>query len=339
MRIALIAGPWLPVPPAAYGGTEAVIDRLARGFVAAGHEVVLFTTGDSTCAVPRAWVRERSAIERIGQSHVELHHLMHAYDAVGDADVVHDHTLLGPMYAEGRCDAPVVTTNHGPFSGELDEIYARVAGAGHARVVAISHDQASRSSAPISAVIHHGLEVDEFPVGSGAGGYALFLGRFSPDKGAREAVLAAREAGLPLVLAAKMREPEEVEYFHDQVEPLLCDTVRYVGEVGLERKVELLAGACALVNPIRWPEPFGLVMIEALACGTPVVACRVGSAPEIVEDGVTGFLCDSADELASALAQVGELERAACRKAVAGHFSAERMVHEHLDLYGGLLGA
>jgi glycosyltransferase involved in cell wall biosynthesis len=335
VRIALIAGPWLPVPPPAYGGTEAVIDRLARGFVTAGHDVMLFTTGDSTCPVPRDWVRERSAIDRIGQTSVELHHLVHAYDAVRGADIVHDHTLLGPVYSEGRCRAPVVTTNHGPFSDEMNEIFAR--SAEHAQVVAISHDQASRSTVPVSAVIHHGLEVEHFPVGRGDGGYALFLGRFSPDKGAREAVLAARDAGVPLILAAKMRGPEEKAYFRDQVEPLLGGTVRYVGEVGPERKAELLAGARALVNPIRWPEPFGLVMIEALACGTPVLASRLGSAPEIVEDGVTGFLCDSVDDVATAFARVDEIDRAACRKAAEGHFSAERMVREHLELYTRLL--
>jgi glycosyltransferase involved in cell wall biosynthesis len=308
-----------------------VIDRLARGFVAAGHEVLLYTTGDSTCPVPRAWVREAAAPEQIGQSYVEMHHLLHAYDEVGAYDVVHDHTVVGPIYAKGRTRGPIVTTNHGPFSGEMNEIYSRMAE--HAAVVAISHDQASRSSVPISAVIHHGLDPDEFPVGDGEGDHVVFLGRFSPDKGAREAVLAATQAGVPLVLAAKMREPLEVDYFEAEVKPLLSDTVQYVGEVGAQRKRELLGSARALLNPIQWPEPFGLVMIEALASGTPVVTTRWGAAPEIVDDGVTGFLCDSVDELADALGRLDEIDRTACRKVVEGHFSTERMVREHLDLY------
>jgi len=335
MRIALVAGPWLPVPPTAYGGTEGVIDRLATGFVAAGHEVLLFTTGDSTCPVPRAWVREHAVPEHIGESFLELHHLIHAYDAVADFDIVHDHTIIGPTYAKGRCRGRVVTTNHGPFRTELNDIYLRAAE--HAAVIAISHDQASRATAPVSAVIHHGVRPEDFPVGDGGGGYLLFLGRFSPDKGAREAVLAAKEAGITLLLAAKMRETGEVEYFHDEVEPLLDESVRYVGEVGFEDKLALLGSARALVNPIQWPEPFGLVMIEALACGTPVLSFRAGAAPEIVDDGVTGFVCDSTSDLVTAVRHVGDLDRKACRKDVETRFSADRMVREHLELYERLL--
>ena len=336
MRIALVAAPWLPVPPSAYGGTEAVIDRLALGFVEAGHEVLLFTTGDSTCPVPRAWARARSDLELLGQSVIELQHLIHAYDQVADFDIIHDHTVLGPAYAYGRCSGQVVTTNHGPFTAEINDIYAHVVQ--HAALIAISHDQASRSTAPVSAVIHHGVRPEDFPVGAGDGDYLLFLGRFSPDKGAREAALAAHEAGVDLVLAAKMRVAGEIEYFHEQVEPLLDSRVRYVGEVGRERKLELLGSARALLNPIRWPEPFGLVMIEALACGTPVLTLPWGAAPEIVEDGTTGFVCDSDAALVTAIGRIGELDRSACRRALESRFSADRMVRDHLDLYERLLG-
>jgi glycosyltransferase involved in cell wall biosynthesis len=335
MRIALVAAPWLPVPPTAYGGSEGVIDRLATGFVEAGHEVLLFTTGDSTCPVPRAWVRERSDLDLLGQSMIELHHLIHAYDKVADFDIIHDHTLLGPVYSQGRCRGRVVTTNHGPFTAELNDIYARVVP--HAALIAISHDQASRSAVPVSAVIHHGVRPEDFPVGPGDGDYLLFLGRFSPDKGAREAALLAHETGQELVVAAKMREPGEIEYFHEQVEPLLDSSVRYVGEVGPQRKLELLGSARALLNPIRWPEPFGLVMIEALACGTPVLTLRWGAAPEIVDDGTTGFVCDSDADLAASIGRVRELDRSACRRAVETRFSADRMVRDHLHLYERLL--
>ncbi len=336
MRIALVAAPWLPVPPTAYGGSEAVIDRLATGFVEAGHEVLLFTTGESTCPVPRAWVRARSDLDLLGQSMIELHHLIHAYDQVADFDIIHDHTILGPVYAQGRCRGQVVTTNHGVFSTEANEIYARVVPP--VALIAISQDQASRSAVPVSAVIHHGLRPEEFPVGSGDGDHLMFLGRFSPDKGAREAALVAHEAGVELVLAAKMREPGEIEYFHEQVEPLLDSRVRYVGEVGMDDKLELLGSARALLNPIRWPEPFGLVMIEALACGTPVLTLPWGAAPEIVDDGTTGFVCDSDAALVAAVGRIGELDRADCRRAVETRFSADRMVREHLDLFERLLG-
>jgi glycosyltransferase involved in cell wall biosynthesis len=335
MRIALVAGPWLPVPPPAYGGTEGVIDRLATGFQEAGHEVLLFTTGDSTCRVPKKWVREQAAPEYIGQSYVEVHHLLHAYDAVAEFDIIHDHTVVGPTMAESRARGKVVTTNHGPFTNELNEIYGRAAE--HAAVIAISHDQASRAQVPVSAVIHHGLRPEEWLVGQGEGDYLLFLGRFSPDKGAREAALVAQLAGVPLLMAAKMREREEVEYFKEQVEPLLSADVQYVGEVGMEEKQKLLGSARALLNPIMWPEPFGLVMIEALACGTPVLTLRSGAAPEIVEDGVTGLVFDRPEDLAASLNRIDELDREACRRAVEEHFSADRMVREHLDLFERLL--
>ena len=190
---------------------------------------------------------------------------------------------------------------------------------------------------PVSAVIHHGVRPEDFPVGAGDGDYLLFLGRFSPDKGAREAALAAHEAGVDLVIAAKMREPDEVAYFHDQVEPLLDSSVRYVGEVGMQRKLELLGSARALLNPIQWPEPFGLVMIEALACGTPVLTLHSGAAPEIVDHGITGFVSDSADGLVPAIERIGELDRTACRTAMETRFSAARMVEDHLTLYETLL--
>jgi glycosyltransferase involved in cell wall biosynthesis len=336
MRIALVAAPWLPVPPPAYGGSEGVIDRLATGFLEAGHDVLLYTTGDSTCPVPRAWSRAQSSPDLMGQSMIELHHLIHAYDEVADFDIIHDHTILGPTYAQGRCHGQVVTTNHGVFSAEVNDIYSRVVP--QVAVIAISHDHASRSTVPVSAIIHHGVRPDDFPVGAGEGDFLLFLGRFSPDKGAREAAVAAHEAGVELILAAKMREPLEVDYFHTEIQPLLDSSVRYVGEVGMAQKLELLGSARALLNPIRWPEPFGLVMIEALACGTPVLTLRWGAAPEIVDDGTTGFVCDSDADLVAAIERVGELDRADCRNAVETRFSASRMVRDHLDLYGRLLG-
>lgn len=190
-------------------------------------------------------------------------HVINAYDHVRDwgADVVHDHTLVGPVYAE-RFDLPVVTTNHGPFDGELADLYRAIAD--RVAVIAISHHQASTAiQTPIAAVIHHGVDVDASPHGSGDGGYALFLGRMSPDKGVDVAARVARRAEIRLRIAAKMREPAEVAYFERDVAPLLGDGIDYVGEVGGRAKLDLLAGARCLLNPIAWPEPFGMVMIEA----------------------------------------------------------------------------
>lgn len=336
MKIGIISPPWVPVPPPAYGGTEAVVDRLARGFHALGHDVLLFATGDSTCPVETRWVWEQAEGMRIGMAAVELRHLLHAYEAVRGCDIVHDHTLIGPVYAREFPDLRVVTTNHGPFNDELRDIYRFVGP--RVPVIAISHSQAaSAGDVPVARVIHHGIDPEAFPVGRGDGGYFLFLGRMTPEKGARRAALVARKAGVRLVIAAKMREPWEHRFFAEQVQPLLSEDVEYVGEVGGREKCELLAGARALLNPIRWPEPFGLVMIEAMACGTPVLSFREGAAPEIVDDGVTGFLCEDEEDMAATLERVDEIDRRACRAAVEGYFSTRRMVEDHLRLYRDVL--
>ncbi len=336
MRIAIIAPPWVPVPPPLYGGTEAVLDALARGLTTAGHDVLLYTTGDSTCPVPRSWTYEHAPGIGSGGVVAELRHVIDAYAAVRDADVIHDHTLVGPVYAERFAGLPVVTTNHGPFDRDLATVYRAV---GHrVPIIAISHHQASTArDVPIAAVIHHGVDTAQFPVGAGNGGYALFLGRMNPDKGVHTAARIARAAGVPLRIAAKMREPAELDYFNERVKPLLGGSIEYLGEVGGRDKLNLLAGAACLLNPIAWPEPFGMVMIEALACGTPVVATPCGAAPEIVDDGITGFVCSDEHALLTALRKVTELDRAACRRAVKDRFSAARMAEDHIDLYTSAL--
>lgn len=337
MRVAIVAPPWVPVPPPAYGGTEVVLDHLARGLADAGHDVLLYTTGDSTCPVPMAWVLPRAVGTVATGSATELRHVINAYAAVREwgADIVHDHTLVGPVYAD-RFPLPVVTTNHGPFESELGEYYRTIAPT--VPVIAISHHQASSAlRTPIAAVIHHGVDVDSFPFGTGSGGYALFLGRMSPNKGAHIAARVARLAGMPLVIAAKMREPAEHAFFEAEVSPLLGEGVEFVGEVGGVAKLSLLADAACLLNPLAWPEPFGMVMIEALACGTPVVATPCGSVPELVDDGDTGFIRAGEHDLAEALGRIGQIDRAACRKAANERFSTARMVADHLRLYDRVL--
>ena len=335
MRIGLIAPPWLPVPPPMYGGTEAIVDRLARGLVQRGHDVVLFTTGDSTCPVPKLWVYEQAQRELLGQVVVELRHLVRAYDALRDCDIVHDHTVAGPVYAMRYPELPVVMTAHGPFGGGLEDIYAAVAD--RVPLIAISHHQASTAHTPARAVIHHGIDPDAFPVGTGQGGYYCYMGRMAPYKGAREAVLIAREAGVRLLLAAKMDEPAEHDYFHDEVEPLLGDGIDYLGEIGGQERLDLLGNAVALLNPISWDEPFGLVMVEAIACGTPVLAFPRGAAPEIVDDGVTGLLCHDVADAVRRLPELAGLSRAACRHRAETYFSTARMVDEHIALYSDVI--
>ena len=336
MRIVLIAPPWIPIPPPAYGGTEMVIDTLARGLQAAGHDVLLITTGDSTCEVTKQWTLPRAAGFNAPAPITELRHIIAGYQAAGEADIVHDHTLIGPVYAARFPELPVVTTNHTVFSQELSEYYSGIAD--RVPIIAISHHHASTSgSIPVATVIHHGLDLDRYPFGCGDGRYALFLGRVHPDKGLDRAIDIAREAGVPLVIAAKIWQPDEWQWFEDAIRPRLGHGVEYVGEVGFAQKIELLRGASCLLNPIRWDEPFGLVMIEALACGTPVIATPRGAVAEIVTDGETGFIREADDCLAEAVANVGCIDRRRCRLQVESCFSAERMVRDHVAFYQSVI--
>jgi glycosyltransferase involved in cell wall biosynthesis len=337
MRIGLIAPPWIPVPPPGYGGTEAVIDRLARGLVRAGHDVLLAAAANSACPVCRVPGTDEAAdgAPITGDAMTELRHVVTSYAAMADVDIVHDHTMCGPLYRHHPVGVPVVTTIHGPFDDALNPICRALR---DVPVIAISHSQASTAACvPVAAVIHHGIDVAAVPEGRGRGGFASFLGRMSPDKGPREAALIARAAGVPLRMAAKLREPAEKEYFDAEVKPLLCSDVEYVGELGERDKFELVGNSFALLNPIQWPEPFGLVMIEALAVGTPVVATPLGSAPEIVDDGVTGYLRKGCAALADALTSAADLDRAACRTAADSRFATERMVRAHVQLYTDLI--
>jgi glycosyltransferase involved in cell wall biosynthesis len=337
MRIGLIAPPWLPVPPPAYGGTEMVVDGLARGLQALGHDVRLFTVGESTCPVPREYLYA-SGWEPMGDSVAEAAHVLAAYEALADVDIIHDHTIVGPLLAASRGvrRPPVVTTSHGSFTTQTRRVFAHIAR--HAAVVAISRAQAATAGeVPIAAVIHHGIDLDLHTPGPGTGGYLLFVGRMSPEKGVHHAVRAARAAGQRLVIAAKMREPAERCYFEQQVRPLLRPGDDLPSEQPLRPRLELMRNAAALLNPITWCEPFGLVMVEALAAGTPVLAFPNGAAPEIVRHGRAGYLCHGEDEMSSAIGDVPLIRRDACRTAAEERFSIERMAQDHERLYRRLL--
>ena len=337
MRIGLIAPPWIPVPPPAYGGTEEVIDNLARGLTALGHDVRLFTVGESICPVPRRWLY-RSPAEPMGDRFREAAHVLAAYQALAGADIIHDHTELGPLLAgrRGMSHPPAVTTVHGPVIPRNRRALAEAAR--HAAIVAISHAHArSFGAIPVAAVIHHGIDLDAYTPGPGTGGYLLFTGRMSPDKGVHHAVRVARRAGWPLVIAAKIREPAERAYFDQQVRPLLGPGDDMRGEQPLAARAALMGNAVALVNPITWPEPFGLVMAQALAAATPVLAFPNGAAPEIIDHGRTGYLCRDEDEMSAAAAHIGEIDRRQCRAAAEQRFSLDRMAADYERLYRAIL--
>ncbi|MEY2446138.1 MAG: hypothetical protein QOE00_2718, partial [Ilumatobacteraceae bacterium] len=336
MHIGIIAPPWLPVPAPAYGGTEAVIDQLARGLQSAGHDVLLVCHPKSECPVPKASVVPEADTARMGRASIELEHAIGAYELIKDCDVVHDHTLAGPVYSAWYPDLPVVTTNHNAFTRTYSALYRAVVP--HVALVAISKSHAASTDVPVDAVVYHGVDVDEFPVGTGDGGYVALLGRMAANKGVHRAITVARAAGVRLKIAAKMREPHEREYFDEFVRPHLGDDVVYLGEVDAAGKRELLASAAALLNPISWREPFGMAMLESLACGTPVVGCPEGAAPEIVEHGLTGFLGDTDDELVAGLQSVDQIDRGVCREQVRARFSVEQMVDGYVRVYEKRIG-
>ncbi|XAS68543.1 glycosyltransferase family 4 protein [Micrococcaceae bacterium Sec5.7] len=337
MRIGLIAPPWFRVPPRSYGGTESVIDTLARGLADAGHEVLLAASGDSTCPVPRVPGLPCADTTTLGSGREEIRHVVRSYRAMTDVDVLHDHTLAGPLYRHRPPGVPLVTTNHGPFMPDLNDLYRAMSA--DAAVVAISHHQASTArNFTVARVIHHGIDVGSVPTGSGSGQYACFLGRMHPSKGLREAIMIARRAQMPLLIAAKMHDKAEHEYFATVIKPLLGPDAEYLGELDAEAKYRLLGDAVALLSPLQWPEPFGLAAIEALATGTPVVSTPRGAAPEIVTDGLTGFLRTDERDLASALQNAASLDRRDCRRSVEERFSALIMVQLHLQLYSELTG-
>ena len=335
MRIGIIAPPWIPIPPEAYGGIESFIDTLACALDAAGHDVLLAASADSTSAVPRLEGLEPSDPETMGVTAHELRHLLRAFAGLSEVDVILDNTLAGPIIAKTAATVPVVTVAHGPLIPLEQELY--MAAVPQVSFVAISHNQASLAGpVPIARVIHHGIQVGDVPVGAG-GDTACFVGRMHPSKGIPEAIDAAAIAGIPLRIAAKMQEQAEQEYFDEVVRPKLGSHAEYIGELSVDEKYELMGASCALLNPIQWDEPFGLVMIEAMATGTPVVATRRGSVEEIIDEGRTGFIRSEPEDLAHALMRASTLDRTACRQTVERRFSAERMAADYVDLFEDLL--
>ena len=336
MHIAMIAPPWFNVPPDAYGGIEEVVSGLVHGLTGREHRVTLIGAGeDGTPAEFRRTYPDPPS-KRLGDPVPEVVHAAAAAQLIDetDADVVHDHTLAGPLTALGR-RTPTVATMHGPVEGEMAEYYRRLGDA--VALVAIS--DAQRAAAPDLnwvATVPNGLDLDSYPFREDKEDWALFVGRFVPDKGAHLAIDAARAAGLHIRLAGKASEPPEQVYFEQEIRPRLGDDAEYVGEVDAAGKRELYAAAACLLFPIQWPEPFGMVMIEAMACGTPVVALRAGSVPEVVVDGTTGVVCDGPEELPEAIGKAGRLRPADCRAHVAGRFDLAAMADGYERVYRDL---
>jgi glycosyltransferase involved in cell wall biosynthesis len=341
MRIAQVAPLCESVPPRLYGGTERVVSYLTEELVRLGHEVTLFASGDSettaqlVAACPRALWRDGDCRETLPH-HLRLMELV--FRDVHGFDIIHFHTdyLHFPLLRRHPC--PSVTTLHGRLHApDLQALFEEYP---EAPLVSISDDQ--RRPIPGAnwlATVYHGLPRDLHIYREPPGDYLAFLGRMSPEKRVDRAIEIARRAGMTLKIAAKIY-PEEGPYFHHIIEPLLHDSrhfVEFLGEVGGREKDEFLGHARALLFPIDWAEPFGLVMIEAMACGTPVIAWRNGSVPEVVTQGVSGFVVTSIEEAVQAAGCVADLSRRACRDAFEERFDATRMVRDYLTVYRQLV--
>ncbi len=339
MRIAQVAPLHEPVPPPLYGGTERVVSILVEELIDLGHDVTLFASGDSTTRArlvsgsPRALRLDPDCYDRVMYHVLQNEQVMRLWR---EFDFIHFHTDYFTLPLARRSPVPSLTTLHGRLDlPDLVPIYREFTD-----VALVSISNAQRAPLPHvnwRGTVYHGIRTDIYRLGRGDGGYLAFLGRISLEKRLDRAIEIARRVGLPLKVAAKVDAADRT-YFEEIIRPLLDHPlVDFIGEIADPEKVDFLGQAKALLFPIDWPEPFGLAMIEAMACGTPVLAFRCGSVPEIVDDGLTGVVVASLDEAVAAIGRLLAMDRAACRQRCVERFDARRMADDYLALYRGLM--
>ena len=339
LRIAQVAPLYESVPPKYYGGTERIVSYLTEELVAQGHDVTLFASGDSQTAArlvpvcPRSLRLDSGCIDQFAHHIVMLERVTQQSD---EFDVVHFHVDYLHFPLSRRMGTRHITTLHGRLDlPDLVPVYREFS-----EMPVVSISDAQREPLPAAnwqATVYHGLPRDLYRYANGPGDYLACLGRISPEKGVDRAIAIAKSVGIPLRIAAKGDKADQ-QYFDQVIEPLLDDPlIDYIGEIGDDRKQEFLGNAQALLFPIDWPEPFGIVMIEAMACGTPVIAYRSGSVPEVMEQGRTGFVVRQLDDAIEAVRRVRYLSRARCREVFEERFTAQRMAHDYLDVYAQLI--
>jgi glycosyltransferase involved in cell wall biosynthesis len=341
LKIAQVAPLYESVPPQAYGGTERVVSYLTEELVRQGHDVTLFASGDSVTRARLVAACPRSLRLDTGCRDQFAHHIImleQVFQRADEFDVIHFHCDYLHFPLSRRHPVPHVTTLHGRLDlPDLQPLYRMFA---DQPVISISDSQRRPLAwADWQGTVYHGLPLDLHTFRDRPGQYLAFLGRISPEKRVDRAIEIARRAGLPLRIAAKV-DPADRNYYEEEIRPLIeaaGPAVEFLGEVGGKAKDEFLGNAYALLFPIDWPEPFGLVMIEAMACGTPVIAYRHGSVPEVMDDGVTGFVVGDIDEAVAAVGRVDELSRRRCRDVFEERFCVARMAHDYLAIYRRLV--
>jgi glycosyltransferase involved in cell wall biosynthesis len=335
MRIAQLASIVERVPPRRYGGAERVVSVLTEELVKRGHEVTLFASGDSITKAKLVSVypialREAQLQNAYDLNYLTLLNIGLVYKMQHEFDIIHDHYFPISLPTANLATTPVVGTYHGPFLKENHDIFNTLRQPG---IITISHAQAA-AAPDLNHVgtVYNGLPFDHYPFGNSPGDYALFVGRISMEKGVHFAIDVAERLNIPLIIAAKV-ETVDREYFKEYIEPRLSEKIRWIGEVDEKERNELMSKALCFLHPITWPEPFGLTLIEAMACGCPVVAMNKGSIPEIIQHGVTGFAVGSVDEMVEAVRSISTIDRTVCRDYARSNFNAERMADGYEAIY------
>jgi len=334
MRIAVLSPISWRTPPLHYGPWESVVSLLTEELVHMGLDVTLFATGDSqtrgklVAVCPRPYSEDRSVDPKVA----ECLHISEIFEHAAEFDIIHNHFDFLPLTYSGLVETPVVTTIHGFSSPSIVPVYKKYNDRGH--YVAISDSDKSPELDYI-ATIHHGIDIAQFPFSGAEGEYLLFFGRIHPDKGVYEAIKVAQRIGMKLVIAGIIQDQD---YFAARVEPYVDGTtVEYIGSVGPDQRADVLGGALALLHLISFDEPFGLSLIESMACGTPVIAFDRGSMPELIRHGVTGYIVDDVEGAKTAVNAVRTLDRSTCRADVEKHFTSTRMARDYVRVYREIL--